>query len=149
MADASPSQSPFQSSASLSTKLAPSRSNISESRSPPSRNHSLRLANMPSAAAQHRQSFSESLRGLPPSPRAHRQPSLSQLAIQDLIDNPPPRNHPDPAFIGRDWRTVHVSELVDSADLRFIEEDTGIEAATNVRISPLLCLHKNSDIDPL
>jgi len=102
---------------------------------------------MPSAAAQHRQSFSESLRGLPPSPRAQRQPSLSQLAIQDLIDNPPARNHPDPAFAGRDWRTVHVAELVDSADLRFIEEDTGIEAATNVCISPFLCLYKNSDID--
>jgi hypothetical protein len=85
---------------------------------------------MPSPVSQHRQSFSESLRGLPPSPRAQRQPSLSQLAVQDLIDNPPVRN--DPAFVGRDWRTVSIAELVSPEDLKFAEVDTGVEAATNV-----------------
>ena len=87
---------------------------------------------MPSQASQHRQSFSESLRGLPPSPRAQRQPSLSQLAVQELIDNPPARN--DPVFDDRDWRTVSIAELVSPDDLRFVDVDTGVEAATNVRI---------------
>ncbi len=113
-----------------STASTPARTSFSGSRSPHSRNPSLHLAHMPSPASQHRQSFSESLRGLPPSPRAQRQPSLSQLAIQDLIDNPPARN--DPAFTGRDWRTVNVAELVSPEDLRFAEVDTGVEAATHV-----------------
>lgn len=85
---------------------------------------------MPIPASQHRQSFSESLRGLPPSPRAQRQPSLTQLAVQDLIDNPPARN--DPTFAGRDWRTVNVAELVSPELLKFAEVNTGVEAATNV-----------------
>jgi hypothetical protein len=108
----------------------PPHSSFSGSRSPHSRNPSLHLAHMPSAASQHRQSFSESLRGLPPSPRAQRQPSFSQLAVQELIDNPPVRN--DPVFAGRDWRTVDIAELVSPEDLKFAEVDTGVEAATNV-----------------
>jgi hypothetical protein len=108
------------------------RQSFSGSRSPHSRNPSLHLANMPSPVSQHRQSFSESLRGLPPSPRAQRQPSLSQLAVQELIDNPPARN--DPVFADRDWRTVSIAELVSPDDLRFVEIDTGVEAATNVSI---------------
>lgn len=88
---------------------------------------------MPSAAAQHRQSFHE-LRGLPPSPRSQRQPSLSQLALQDLIDNPP-MNNPDPRFAGRDWQTVKVGELANPDDLKFVDIDTGVEAATKVCIS--------------
>lgn len=90
---------------------------------------------MPSAASRDRQSFSESLRGVPPSPRAQRQPSLTQAAVQELIDNPPTRNAADPAFHGRDWRSITVGELVSPGDLRFVEIDTGIEAATNVRAS--------------
>lgn len=114
-----------------STAPTPPRSNISSSRSPPpSRNPSLHLAHMPSPASQHRQSFSESLRGLPPSPRSQRQPSLSQLAVQDLIDNPPAKI--DPKFAGRDWRNVSVAELVSPDDLKFVEINTGVEAATNV-----------------
>ena len=85
---------------------------------------------MSSQAPQHRQSFTEIRRGLPPSPRAQRQPSLSQLAVQDLIDNPPVRN--DPTFAGRDWKTVSVAELVSPEDLKFAELDTGVEAATKV-----------------
>jgi hypothetical protein len=110
-----------------------SRSSTDSARSPLSRNPSLRLASMPSAASRDRQSFSESLRGVPPSPRAQRQPSLTQVAVQELIDNPPTRNAADPAFHGRDWRSISVGELVSPGDLKFVEIDTGIEAATNVR----------------
>lgn len=130
MTDQSPQDPTSHSPSSSSTNSAPSRSSFSESRSPPSRNPSLHLGNI--ANAPHRQSFSESLRGLPPSPRAHRQPSLTQLALQDLIDNPPPRNQPDPAFAGRDWRTVPIVELVNPEEVKFVDVDTGVEAATNV-----------------
>ncbi|KAE8556550.1 hypothetical protein EYB25_001251 [Talaromyces marneffei] len=79
----------------------------------------------------HRQSFGDSLRNTPQSPRNRRQPSLTQAAIQGLIDNPPARNPADPAFLGRDWRHISIGELVKPADLRFVEVDTGIEEATN------------------
>lgn len=100
-----------------------------DSRSPSMRSQSLRL----SSNHQHRQSFSESLRAAPGSPRARRQPSLTQSAIQSLIDNPPAPNHVDPAFVGRDWREISIGELVSPDDLKFVEIDTGIEEATNVR----------------
>ena len=87
---------------------------------------------MPLSNAPHRQSFSESLRGLPPSPRAQRQPSLTQLAVQELIDNPPARNQPDPAFLGRDWRKIPIVELVSLEELKFVDVEAGVEAATNV-----------------
>ena len=87
---------------------------------------------MPSPASQQRQSFTEHLRGLPPSPRTQRQLSLSQIAVQDLIDNPPGRNVPDPAFEGRDWTTVHIHELVSPEDLKFVDVSEGVETATNV-----------------
>ncbi|ETI29568.1 hypothetical protein G647_02021 [Cladophialophora carrionii CBS 160.54] len=108
-----------------------SRSSM-ESPSTGSRTPSLRIPSMPSAAAQHRQSFHE-LRGHPPSPRSSRQPSLSHIAVQDLIDNPPMRN-PDPRFAGRNWQEVKVKELVNPDDLRFVEIDTAVEAATNLLI---------------
>jgi len=127
------SQSPSPSSISST----PSRSSISDSRSPPLRTNSLRLAHLPLSNAPHRQSFSESLRGLPPSPRAQRQPSLTQLAVQELIDNPPPQNPPDPAFVGRDWRAIPIVELVTTEKPRFVDVDTGVEAATNVSITLL------------
>lgn len=106
---------------------------IDESRFPPSQNPSLRLGHMSNSASPHRQSFSESLRGLPPSPRAQRHPSLTQAGVQELLNNPPVTAQADPAFVGRDWRTIQVGELVNAADLRFVELDTGVEAATNVR----------------
>ncbi|CDM33683.1 hypothetical protein DTO013E5_1458 [Penicillium roqueforti] len=87
-----------------------------------------------SANHQHRQSLSESLRGPPGSPRARRQPSLPQSAIQSLIDNPPPPKASNPAFVGRDWREISVGELVSPGDLKFVELDTGIEEATNILI---------------
>ena len=115
-----------------SPSSTPSRSSLSESRSPSQRTPSLRLSHMPSAAAQHRQSFSD-LQRHPPSPRANRQPSLSQLAVQDLYDNPP--HNSDPKFADRDWRTIRVNELSSPGDLRFVEVDTSVEDATNVRFT--------------
>ncbi|KAJ5238297.1 Protein sds23 [Penicillium chermesinum] len=93
---------------------------------------SLRITGLPTH--QHRQSLSESLRGPLASPRARRQPSLTQSAVQSLIDNPPPPKNADPAFMGRDWRHIAISELVSPDDLHWVEMDTGIEEATNVMI---------------
>lgn len=69
---------------------------------------------------------------LPHSPRASRQPSLSQQALQDLLSNPPTKGG-DPRFAGRDWKTVKVGEVVDAKQVRFAELDTSVEEATNVR----------------
>lgn len=112
-----------------SSASTPSRSSFSESRSPPQRTPSLRLSHVSSAAAQHRQSFSDFQRH-PPSPRGSRQPSISQLAVQDLYDNPP--HNLDPKFAGRDWRTIQVRELTTPEDLRFVQVDTSVEDATHV-----------------
>ncbi|KAK5210399.1 cell separation during budding [Exophiala xenobiotica] len=101
--------------------------------SPNNRTTSLRIPpSMSSAAAQHRQSFNE-LRGHPPSPRSSRQPSMSSLAVQDLIDNPP-ATQPDPRFAGREWTTIKVNELVNADGLRFVDIDTGVEAATKTLV---------------
>ncbi|KKK22347.1 CBS domain protein [Aspergillus rambellii] len=97
---------------------------------------------------QHRQSFSESLRGAPGSPRSRRQPSLTQAAIQSLIDNPPAPNNVNPAFVGRDWREISIGELVSPDDLKFVEIDTGIETATNLLIesgAPVLLIRETSE----
>lgn len=94
----------------------------------------MRLAHVPSHNSSHRQSFSESLRSMPQSPRARRQPSLTQAAIQGLIDNPPVRHPANPAFNGRDWCHISIGELVKPKDLQFVEVDTGIEDATHVRL---------------
>ena len=103
------------------------------SRSPILRTPSLRLGHGTSTSnASHRQSFSDQLRGLPPSPRASRNLSFSQAQMQELLNNPPTAGTADPAFAGRDWRTITVDELVNQDDLRFVELDTGVEAATNV-----------------
>lgn len=58
---------------------------------------------------------------------------MSSQAVQDLIDNPPSKQ-PDPKFAGRDWTTVQVKELINPDDLRFVDNDTGVEAATKVRV---------------
>lgn len=97
-----------------------------------SNRNQLRVSQMPPANHQHRQSLSEALRSQPGSPRARRQPSLTQSGIQSLIDNPPPPKNVDPAFVGRDWREISIGELVSPTDLQFVELDTGIEEATNV-----------------
>ncbi|KAL4860918.1 hypothetical protein BDV12DRAFT_180954 [Aspergillus spectabilis] len=97
---------------------------------------------------QHRQSFSESLRAAPGSPRARRQPSLTQSAIQSLIDNPPAPQNANPAFVGRDWRDISIGELVSPDDLKFVELDTGIEEATNILIdsgAPVLLIRETTE----
>ena len=90
-----------------------------------------------SPASGHRQSFTESLRGMPPSPRQNRHLSLSQVQIQELLNNPPTSGHADPRFAGRDWQHISVGELIDPEDLRFVELDTGVEDATNVYLNML------------
>jgi hypothetical protein len=97
-------------------------------RSPPDK-PSLRTSSSPHMG--HRQSFAENLRGVPQSPRAHRKPSLSQQALQDLLNNPPTKNGA-PEFVGREWRTIHVGEIVHSEQVRFVEYDTSVEEATKV-----------------
>ena len=92
----------------------------------------MRLAHSPSPSHSHRQSFTDQMRGLPPSPRSNRHLSLSQAQIQDLVNNPPTAGSADPAFAGRDWQHINVEELVNPEDLNFVELDTGVEAATNV-----------------
>ncbi|PGH27567.1 hypothetical protein AJ80_00809 [Polytolypa hystricis UAMH7299] len=116
---------------------APTDSPVSSPRSSTdSRNASSRNSFRPGSlsSTQARQSFGDSLRAAPSSPRARRQPSLTQSAIQSLIDNPPTRNAADPAFSGRDWTQITVGELVSPDDFRFVEADTGIEEATNLLI---------------
>ncbi|RAK82388.1 CBS domain protein [Aspergillus fijiensis CBS 313.89] len=110
-------------------------------------NRSLRLSSHTSGH-QHRQSMSESLRGTPGSPRARRQPSLTQSAIQSLIDNPPAPSNVNSAFAGRDWREIQIGELVSPNDLKFVEVDTGIEEATNILIdtaAPVLLIRETPD----
>ncbi|RLL95742.1 hypothetical protein CFD26_103683 [Aspergillus turcosus] len=121
--------------------LASPRSST-DSRSPSTRSQSLRLNH---SNHQHRQSFSESLRAAPGSPRTRRQPSFTQAAIQSLIDNPPAPKDVNPAFAGRDWREISIGELVRPDDLRFVELDTGIEEATNTLIdsnAPVLLIRE-------
>lgn len=91
---------------------------------------------MPSPSQSHRHSFTEQLRGVPPSPRASRHLSFSQIQIQELLNNPPTGGSADPAFAGRDWQHISVGELVDPKDLLFVELDTDVETATNVGIDP-------------
>lgn len=71
---------------------------------------------------------------MPPSPRQNRHLSFPQAQVQDLLNNPPTSGHSDPKFVGRDWQHISVGELCDEEDLRFVELDTGVEDATNVRL---------------
>lgn len=115
---------------------SPSRSST-DSRTPGSRSGSagFRISPPAGSSPQNRHNLSEALRGVPPgSPRDRRQHSFTQAAIQSLIDHPPPRAPADPAFSGRDWTQITIGELTTAEDLKFVEEDTGIEDATNVRM---------------
>lgn len=112
-------------------------------RSPPDK-PSLRTSSSPHMG--HRQSFAENLRGVPQSPRAHRKPSLSQQALQDLLNNPPTKNGA-PEFVGREWRTIHVGEIVHPEQVRFVEYDTSVEEATKILVgsgSPNVVLVRDS-----
>lgn len=79
----------------------------------------------------HRSSFAENLRG---SPRSQRHPSLTQSAVQSLIDHPPSAKGGDPRFAGRDWRGIKAGELVDRNTLKWAQLDTSVEEATNVSV---------------
>jgi hypothetical protein len=109
-------------------KDAPLRS-IVNATSPRSTPAPLQMGSSPHSG--HRSSFAENMRALPHSPRASRQPSLSQQAFQDLLNNPPTKGG-DSKFAGRDWRSVQVGEVVDEKQVRFAELDTSVEEATNV-----------------
>lgn len=98
-------------------------------RSPPPA--ALKMSSSPSPHSAHRSSFAEAMRGAPTSPRASRQPSLTQQALQDLLNNPPTKGG-DPKFHGRDWKTVRLGEIVDPSLVRFAEYDTSVEDATSV-----------------
>lgn len=100
----------------------------------PSRTPSGRLCHVPSQSPSHRQSFTDHVRGMPPSPRNIRHPSFSHQQMQELINNPPTAGSADPAFAGRDWQHIGVGELIVPKDLLFVELDTGVEAATNVGV---------------
>lgn len=112
----------------------PSPRSSTDSRPPHARHPSMHLSHLSSTTSPHRHGFRDSLHGIPQSPRARRPQSMTQAAIQDLIDNPPVQNPADPAFSGRDWRQISIGELVSPDDLKFVEVDTGIEEATNVRL---------------
>ena len=79
----------------------------------------------------HRSSFAENLRH---SPRSQRHPSFTQAAVQELLNHPPAARTGDPRFVGRDWRQIHIGELVQESDVRWAELDTGVEQATNVHV---------------
>lgn len=74
------------------------------------------------------------MRGIPQHSPTHRNPSLSQQAIQDLINNPPiGTHHPDDTkFAGRDWRTITLGEIIAPQETRFVQVDTSVEEATKV-----------------
>ncbi|CAN9107783.1 unnamed protein product [Alternaria alternata] len=99
-------------------------------RTPPT---ALKLGSSPSPASSHRSSFAEHMRGTPTSPRASRQPSLTQQALQDLLNNPPTKGG-DPKFQGRDWKSVRLGEIVDPDLVRFVEYDTSVEDATSILV---------------
>ncbi|KAM3515978.1 hypothetical protein NHJ13051_009972 [Beauveria bassiana] len=79
----------------------------------------------------HRQSFAENMRTMPSSPR-HRPPSLTQAAVQDLMNNPPTKKHSNHRFSGRDWRDITVGELVCPEDVCWVELDDSVEYATKM-----------------
>lgn len=86
----------------------------------------------PSPMSAHRQSFSETLRGHPSSPRAHRQPSLSQQAVQELMNNPPLPRKGDDEFEGRDWKRIKVAEVIDVGEVHWATQESTVEEATQV-----------------
>ncbi|KAI9804126.1 MAG: hypothetical protein M1825_001528 [Sarcosagium campestre] len=117
--------------------------------SPVARDGNLRVSHGSSSSfsSSHRQSMTDSLRGLPPSPRQQRHPSFSHAAVQELLNNPPPAKASDPAFAGRDWKAVEVGELLGDDGVNFVELDTGVEAATNLLIdsgSPVVLIRENT-----
>src|ERR1700760_151238 len=86
---------------------------VALSRQPPS----------PRIGANRSSSLAETFRSAPLSPRAHRTSSVSAPAIQELLNNPPSAQEADPAFEGRDWRSIRVEEIIDHKKVRFVHLD--------------------------
>ena len=82
-----------------------------------------------SPSINHRSSLAENLRQ---SPRSQRHPSFGQGNVQELMNHLPTPKTGDPRFVGRDWRSILVGELVQQKDVRWAELDTPIEAATKL-----------------
>lgn len=80
-------------------------------------------------SVSHRASFAENLRH---SPRSQRHPSFTQAAVQELLQHPPVSKSGDARFAGRDWKSIHVGELVRPSDVRWVELDCSTEEATKV-----------------
>ena len=99
---------------------------------PLERSSSQSSSHKPSHIATHRQSFVENQR-YPPSPRAHRHPSFTQQAIQELLITPPANRHANPRFAGRDWRDISLGELSPD-EARWADWETSVEDATRVRL---------------
>jgi hypothetical protein len=93
-------------------------------------------------SGSHRASFAENLRH---SPRSQRHPSFTQSAVQELLQHPPVSRPSDPRFTGRDWKSIHVGELVQQSDVRWIELGTSVEDATKVCIPALMLLGMIAD----
>ncbi|PSS06990.1 hypothetical protein M430DRAFT_23143 [Amorphotheca resinae ATCC 22711] len=113
---------------------------------PPSRN-STSSPSSNNGPISHRSSFAENLRH---SPRSQRHPSLTQAAVQELLNHPPNSKTSDPRFAGRDWRSIHVGELVQKSDVRWAELDTNVQDATKALIDhgpPNVILLRESPTD--
>ncbi|KXJ90627.1 hypothetical protein Micbo1qcDRAFT_196107 [Microdochium bolleyi] len=112
------------------TTAVPKEGTKQPAQSPPPPLAPQRSSSSSSIHKGHRSSFAENLRGVPPSPRSQRHPSLTQAAIQDLLNHPPTARNNDPRFAGRDWTEITIGELVSQDDVRWVEMDTSVEDTT-------------------
>lgn len=48
------------------------------------------------------------------------------------MNHPPTKKHGNPKFAGRAWRDITVGELLAPDDVRWVELDDSVEAATKV-----------------
>ncbi|CZR64309.1 related to CBS-domain protein Sds23p [Phialocephala subalpina] len=104
---------------------------------PPLRKSTASPSQLPNngATISHRSSFADNMRQ---SPRSQRHPSFTQAAVQELLNHPPAAKTNDPRFAGRDWRQIHVGELIDKNEVKWAELDDSVEQATKARASCLL-----------
>jgi CBS domain-containing protein len=111
------------------------RDSLTIARPPSSPHLSTPSANRSSSLAEN---FRHPHHHAPGSPHAGRAPSvsLSQAAVNELLNSPPSARAGDPAFAGRDWRAVAVDEVVggDGGRARFVDGDTSVEDAIELLI---------------
>lgn len=86
----------------------------------------------PKLGANRSSQLTDNFRSVPPSPRAHRTSSVSSAAVQELLNNPPGGQDADPAFHGKDWRTIPVGAIVEQEKVRFVTLEDSVEKATEV-----------------